>query len=681
MNFSFQRTRRGDDAIIKQVIELADSNKKTLGFLPASAIEERCQNGSAFVCMQGDKLVAYILFSHLKRTHIIRIHHFCVDKARRRGGLATTFFNKFKETLHGAFYIELSCRDDYGLNGFWNSLGFNIVQAREGRAVNELSVLHLFRCPLQKNLLDIIDEIDTRPKVLLDSSIVFNFEFDINEFTENNSLLAYSNDTYFCIAPVIFEDIQRQQDDDVKLASINKANKFKTLPLATEDSNRICAEILSEFPQVKESDRRQLACAIVNQVKCFVTNDRQLLGLVQPFADNYNVMIYSPAEFYLNIDSVLNREVSQTEQLPSTHGKLVDIRLDENALINKFLNTAKGEKRHEFVGKLQKNLKNSTLKSIVIADEEYGVIYYAVEQRELTVHLLRMSKRAGNFAGVATTFILREMIQIATRNGVALINLDDAYTHPHVMTAGEQLGFSENKKLALRYIGEQKGYPACVEKALPGHSFSAIQSLTTDSGQQVDIYTQVEVERNFFPSKFTDIDIPSYIIPIRPLWARDLITPQVIGQYGLFTPDTGNVLMHDTNVYYTGTKAHVTAPSRILWYMTDNLDKNAQVIKAKHIIASSYLDEVHIGTKEDIFKKFWKIGVYKWADISEMPSEICTAIIFSRTEIFINKIPYKTITDIVRKNMNKGMTPISVTPISKGVFFEIYEQGHRNGHA
>ena len=276
---------------------------------------------------------------------------------------------------------------------------------------------------------------------------------------------------------------------------------------------------------------------------------------------------------------------------------------------------------------------------------------------------------------------MRELIQIATRSGVALITLDDAYMASHVVAASEQLGFFENKKLTLRYRGEQKNYPAHVEKALPNCSFSAIQNSMNGEFPQEDIYVQVEVERKFFPSKFIDIDIPSYIIPIRPIWARDLITPQVIGQYGLFTSDTGNVLMHDTNVYYTGTKSHVTSPGRILWYMTDNLNKNSQVINAKHIIATSYLDEVHIGTKKDIFKKFWKIGVYKWADISEMSGEICTAILFSRTEIFLDKIPYKTVTDIIQKNMNKGMTPISVTPISKDVFFEIYEQGHRNGHA
>lgn len=681
MIFSFRRTRRGDDAIIKQVINLADSNKKTLGFLPASAIEERCRNGNAFVCMQGDSLAGYILFSHLKRTHIIRIHHFCIAKDMRRSGIATSLFNKFKETIHSAFYIELSCRDDYGINGFWNQLGFNIVQAREGRAVKELSVLHLFRYPLQKSLLDIIDDIDTRPKVLLDASIVFDFDFESGEFTEKNSLLVFSNDVLLCIAPVIFEDMQRQQDDTVKLRSLEKVNKFKILAISSDQSTILCAQLMSEFPHVATSDRKQLACAIANNVKCFVTNDRQLLGLVQRFADDYGVMIYSPTEFYHNIDSVLNREVVQTELLPSTHGRLADIRLDEIALCSKFLNTAQGEKRHEFIARLRNNVKNSALKSIEIANEDYGVLHYGIKKKTLTVHLLRTGMRPSHFTQTATTFILGELIQIAARNGVAVIHLDDAYAPTEVVSAGIQLGFFENKKLSLRYIGTMADYPAFVEKTLPQDVFPDVQNCFGDTPKVDDIYAQVAAERNFSPAKFTDIDIPTYIIPIQPLWARDLITPQVIAQHGLFASDTGNVLMHDLNVYYTGTKTCISAPGRILWYLTGRSNKNTHVIWAKHVIAASYLDEVHVGTKTEIFKKFWKIGVYKWADISSSSGDTCTAMIFSRTEIFTNKISLKFVEDIIKQKTNKGFTPISVTPVTNEVFFEIYEQGHNNGHA
>lgn len=683
MNFSFRRTRRDDDAIVKQVVNLADCNKKTLGFLPASVIEERCRNGNTFVCIQCDRVVGYILFSHLKRTHIIRIHHFCVAKDQRRSGIATLLFNKFKEIVHNAFYIELSCRSDYGMDNFWNHLGFNIVQAREGRAVNELSVLHLFRCLLQKNLLDLLDDIDTRPRVLLDASIIFDFDFESREFTEKNSLLKFAYDILFCVAPVIFEDMQRQQDDIVKLNSLEKVNKFKTLSIACENSAKLCAQLASEFPCVKTSDRNQLVCAIANNVKCFVTNDRQLLGLVQQFADDYGVMIYSPAEFYHNIDSILSREVLQTELLPSTHGKLANIRLDETALCSIFLNTAQGEKRHEFVGKLRKNIKNSFLKSITISNDNYGILYYSIEQGTLTVHLLRTSMRPSNFTRIATAFILGELVQIASRNGVGIMYLNDVYAPAEVTSAGTQLGFFKNKKLSLRYIGKMRDYPSFVKNSLPHGMLPTVQDCLADVlrvDDIDDIDTRVAVERNLFPAKFTDIDIPTYIVPIRPLWARDLITPQVIGQHSLFASDTGNVLMHDLNVYYTRTKTRIATPGRILWYITENSNRDVYALWSKHIIAVSYLDEVYSGTKNEIFKKFWKIGVYRWADISSMPGEICTAMLFSRTEIFTNKIPYRDVADVIRRKMNKGFTSISATSVSKDVFFEIYEQGYKHGH-
>jgi hypothetical protein len=87
------------------------------------------------------------------------------------------------------------------------------------------------------------------------------------EFTEKNSLLVFSNDVLLCIDPVIFEDMQRQQDDAVKLLSVEKVNKFKALSISSDQSTELCAQLASEFPHVETRDRKQLACAIANNVK------------------------------------------------------------------------------------------------------------------------------------------------------------------------------------------------------------------------------------------------------------------------------------------------------------------------------------------------------------------------------------------------------------------------------
>ncbi|WP_165076916.1 MULTISPECIES: GNAT family N-acetyltransferase [unclassified Desulfovibrio] len=677
MNYSYRRTKFGDDTIIDQVVSLADSNKKTLGFLPESAIRERCEKGEVFVCLIQNELIGYILFSHSKRNHVIRIHHLCIEKDKRNNGLAKLIFKNFLKNIQNAYFIELYCREDYHMDRFWHHLGFNIIKACEGRATNELSILHLYRYQIQKNLINIIEDLENRPKVLLDASIVLEMNREVEGFTESNSLLMYFNDVVFFVAPVIYKYIERQRNEYIKTSSIDKANYFKTLPFSTEKMDAARSSIQSEFPAIKESDRDQLACAITNKVNFFITRDGQLLNekVVQRFADDYNIMIYSPAEFLHNIDFILNREAIKTSLLPTTLGKLVDIFLDEAELCDKFLNTSKGERKYLFIEKIKNNVKNAKLKSIIISNRDFGIIYYSIECNILRVHLLRTNIGCESFAKSATFFILEQLIQIATQKYVSLIIIEDVYANLDIGEISKGLGFFNNKKISLRYIGKASKYLDFVEDKLPDWAFSELKEHVQPVSEAKDIYSQVRLERNFSPAKFTDIDIPAYIIPIRVQWAKDLISPAVIDQHELFASSTSNVLMHELNVYFTGTKTRISAPSRILWYITNCNNKYRET---KYIIASSYLDEVYTGSKGDIFKKFWKIGVYKWKDINKNSFTTCKALLFSRTEIFPNKVSYEFMKDVIKRHMGKGLTAISAVTISQGAFFEIYKQGYNN---
>lgn len=87
---------------------------------------------------------------------------------------------------------------------------------------------------------------------------------------------------------------------------------------------------------------------------------------------------------------------------------------------------------------------------------------------------------------------------------------------------------------------------------------------------------------------------------------------------------------------------------------------------------------MYTGSKGDIFKKFWKIGVYKWKDINRNSFTTCKALLFSRTEIFPNKVSYEFMKDVIKRYMGKGLTAISAVTISQGAFFEIYKQGYNN---
>lgn len=674
MNCVYRRTRY-DDPIIDQVIALADKNRKTLGFLPHGAIREQCQNGNAFVCLLEDKLVGYILFSNLKRSYIVKIKHFCILEDFRGKNIGENIFHEFKKTIKDAYYIELSCRDDYHINSFWHRLGFNIAKGREGRAINALSILHQFRYKLQDDFLSILEDSEQRPKIQLDSSIIFSLQLDTKVFEGDNSLLAYWNDVVFCIAQVVYEDIERQENEKIKIASIEKANKFYKLPATCKEFYEALEAIHITFPKITESDRKQLACAIANKINYFVTRDSQLLGFFKDFADKYNLLIQSPAEFYSHFDSIINRERVDSH-FQTAQGKLVDIKLNIADMCADYLNHGAGEPKQKFLDKFSKNIHNSALKSILINNEVVGILFYTIDNGIQSIHLLRLRQNKFNIAYDVSSFILRELIQLAAQSSVHLIEINDENVHKKTTLAANDLGFTNNKKITMGYIGRKKdfydllikNYATCIDQDI-------FVSLNKNDACEDKFYSY-ELEKRYFPAKFCDVDIPAYIIPINPMWAKDLLTPNVEDQHSLLVSKKSNILLSNNSVYFSAKKQAINIPARVLWYITKSRQAQNSVSRWKgHVIASSYIDEVVIGSKSDIFKKFWRLGVYEWKDINKGSSKTCTAIVFSGTEVFNTKIPYGDVKQSISEHMGKGITPISVVRVTPEVFLSLYKKG------
>lgn len=629
--------------------------------------------------MQGNTLVGYILFTNVKRKFIIKINHFCIEKSFRKHGIGKDLFVNFKKSIIHAFYIELSCRDDYDINDFWSKIGFSLIDARAGRASNELSILHRFQYKLQENITDIINDSDIRPKVLLDSSIVFSIESGKSNEIEENLLFMYANDVQFCVAPAIYKDMKKQNDDNIKLKSIEKANMFTTLSTSCNKYKYALSKIRLEFPKISDSDSEQLACGITNNIRHFITKDKQLLGLFKEFADQYNILIQSIPEFYSYLYFTLDKKQQTEEWLPTTHGKLIDIQLNKAELRTHYLNHANGETRQHFDEKFNIDIHNSSLKSIVIEDKQYGVLYYTIKKDVLTIRLLRLlrSYNNPNIIYDISSFIFGELIQLTLKKGISIIIFSDEYANQNTVLAAIQHGFIGSQKLSHRFIGNLFEFQQVMRANFCNSILQTAHHDFLSLSTEADVFELIEFERRYFPAKFIDINIPTYIIPIRSSWAKNLLTPEIDQQYSL-TPDaTKYALLTYNNVYYSSATTKLFSPARILWYVTsENRNKKNVLLQWEgHIIATSYLDEVHVGNKEKIFKKFWKMGVYRWSDIARHSDGLCTAIVFSKTEILEQKIKYNVVEDTVKQIMGQGLTLVSPTLITNEVYLSLYKKG------
>lgn len=261
--------------------------------------------------------------------------------------------------------------------------------------------------------------------------------------------------------------------------------------------------------------------------------------------------------------------------------------------------------------------------------------------------------------------LVSDIISYAISEHVSCIHISEPFISELCVEIPQQMGFMAIEGVLTKYIND---------KVIKYDELaSLIKNKENSINISVDSLSAYDIEKLFFPLKISDSDIPSYIIPIKPYWAQSLFD-HIEASLSLFGVDTVK-LWNIENVYYRSIRPNIEkSGARILWYVSD--DHNSS--RRKGIVASSYLDQVHIGEAKRLFERFKHYGVYDWSNIMDLtnhtPSTIIKALIFSHTEVFQSIVPLNLIREILG---NKNMTFQSPYKISAANYFRIYEQ--KNG--
>jgi len=189
-----------------------------------------------------------------------------------------------------------------------------------------------------------------------------------------------------------------------------------------------------------------------------------------------------------------------------------------------------------------------------------------------------------------------------------------------------------------------------------------------------DARTASRLERAYWPLKIIDSPLPSYLIAIQPQWAAELFDDDLANQ-DLFGAST-KLSLNREGVYYRSAKlaGGLIAPSRILWYVSD--DRRYQ--GSKHIRACSFLDDVVVGRPKELFRRFDRLGVYKWKHLIDLAKgdveQRIMAIRYSDTQLMSNPIPWNTFQLVLQK---AGVRTQLQSPqlIPSEVFAKLYKQG------
>lgn len=667
------------------VMALGKKNSATLGFMPDGGFEDHANKNAIIIAHNNADLCGYLMFREVPRYSRVSIAHLCVNDEFRGQKVTSKLLDALRQKYHSKYSgIALSCREDYATaSKVWENYGFVSKGKVRSRSFDEHYLNKWWYDFCKPDLFSLAASNSLKVKALLDVNIIVKLRDAANEYNPSEDprgLLAdwLTDETEFHFSPETYNEINRDED-------LNRAEKTRGF-LSTFIEERCDVEkqkqVANELKTIikgnsdnDKSDRRQLATCIVSDISYFITFDYGIIGKRETIEAQYDIQIFTPQEFIIVIDQLLNKEEYSPSLLRGVIRHSVSkVKNDElHKCIDSFIDHNSKEKRLTFeniVSDTISKTENTKVKAIKSDNENLAFYAYTYLQDELTIHFLRLKPRRDS----QTLFmqLIADFISKAIKRDIPKIIIKEICLADKYKATLSRMGFDEQIdsgtwiKYLCNSIIPKSGLELVLENA--NIQISCIDLQSADDAQLLD------VECRLFPLKIWDIDIPCYIIPIKAFWAGHLFDANISGQT-LFGAESDK-LWNIENVYYRSTKPITEiAPARILWYVSNNKNTN----RSKSIVATSYLDEVMTDKPKILYRNNKHYGIYEWQNIYELCEgdiEIdIRALKFSKTEVFDYPVRYNNIQQILKDNGRKGNSFASPVRVSKEIFNQIYKLG------
>ena len=676
---------------LETVIALGDANKKTLGFFTEGAFRESARDRVILIALNPQKnCIGYLLYRPVRRSNIIVMVHLCVDPAYRGRGVTKQLVNSLSQKTQNFYGIQLKCRRDYGIDRMWETLGFIPLNDLPGRS-KEGKLLTVWW--LEHNHPTIFSyaanqKLESKLCAVIDTSVFL--ELHGNEelkTTESDSLLAdwLQDDLELCITDEIFNSINKIDDAKLRNSKRLLANKFTHLLYEKQQIENILDSITQLLvEQCITFDRaiiNQLTITIASDSQVFVTRNTDILNLADELYRKFTLEVISPTNLILKFNDIRrNIEYQPVRLAGSFLKKKIIKRFEQSRLLDIFCASEKGES--DYQQRMRHIIANPDKFECCIFLENENIplaliVFDRQQNYELKVTIMRV--RPGAIAATLARYLVFYSISLSADEKRQFTRIIDPYLEETVLQAIQEdafvrvdngylkanLAVAQTSTELSKYLTELgkmgSEYNFCIQLA---------ETLTISESTQ-DIKTISEIERHLWPAKVINGDLPTFIIPIQPRWAKDLFDKDLAREY-ILRPKTDLALRREL-VYYKRNNGSLKPGviGRILWYVSsDRAFTGTQEVKA-----CSKLDEVIIDKPEKLYRQFRHLGVYELKNLmtiaNNKPDEDIMALRFSYTEIFNKPLTLKRIREI-RENQT---TVQSLFKISKEQFAIIYNEG------
>jgi ribosomal protein S18 acetylase RimI-like enzyme/predicted nucleic acid-binding protein len=673
---------------LDDVIALGTKHANTLGFMPIGGFIEHAKKRCIIIAHKDNELLGYLLFRIGLRNSKISITHLCIKPEHRGKQIASKLIdqikNKFQKSCSG---IMLSCRKDYKeANKLWERYGFVSKREVRSRSIDEHYLIKWWYDFNRTDLFSFLEQNSQKIRVLLDANIIIKLRDNrTKEHEEVKALLAdwLSDEVEYYIAPEIYNEINRDNLRD-RAESTRKfiQKNFKEARLDKDECVKVrdnLVDILVGKSDNDNSDRKQLAECITSGIEYFITVDGPILTKREEIEEKYDISILNPLEFILEIDRITStsnyhpiRLAGAIQTTQRVENKKIEL------LIGKFQNKQFQESKQDFkniVNKVLQNIKTGNIKTVTCpVNGDIAFWGYIILTDSMEVTFFRIAENSLSYT--LFTQLISEIINIAIDKQKPIINILDNNFNEQQQQILSSFGFVEKEniwtKIAIKGLIESadllQKYPY-VADYFDRDIFEQIAKIENGELKSKLLYN---IERKLYAMKFSDLEIPCYIIPIKPYWAGQLFD-KYISNSSIFGANPEKIWNRE-NVYYRNVKpVSEKAPARILWYASSEKG----FLRQKAIIGVSYLDEMSVDLVKKQYSRFKKYGIYEWKNLYQLAHKNIEnpvkALKFSDSEVFESKVPLSKITEILLANNRKRNTFTSPLEVNFKVFNDVYK--------
>lgn len=655
--------------LLDAVKALWRKNASALGFFPDGAFRDRALQAQILAAVdEGEQLLGYLLYRVSSR-QVATIVHLCISLGARQRGVARHLVSHLKGVSSGLRGVGLTCRRDFPASSLWPRLGFIAHSERAGRSASGSRLIYWWFGFDHADLFESTHQPDDDTTIVgIDVNVLLDLYRENHDESRGLKADWLSSLITIAVTPETRAELLRCEARSEREAVVAYAKQFDQLFGSHTRAEGLILELETLLQPGDERDRsdiRQLAWATAGDADVFLTRDEFLLKNRRKLQEVTGLRINRPSELIAEIDLDQRPPEYQRARLAGT---LISFQREaavpEAALATAFQNQLSYERKAAFLVPIRELMATPDTGAIrVIRDateNPIGLAAYAYSRDGITrVRRLRVS--AGALSLSLARYLTNWIVRTSVERSDGLCLVEDQNTSQVVQAALNDQGFMPHHGLWLKasFRGSYTSNEA-IQKILSLHTASLslaeqehlalLSSSLKSRSASTSINDLLALEQAIWPGTIKDLALPTFIVPVRPVWAQHLFDEQLANEQ-LFGARV-DLALNDEAIYYRAVRnsGGLRAPGRILWYVS----RDSRMLPVGQIRAMSRVNEVTVGPASEIFRQFRRLGIYEWRHVRETaqgdPQNRVMAIRFGKTQPLARPVSYPVLQDCLRKH-------------------------------